>query len=223
MNQDFSIITLVLHASFVVQLVIAGLHLGTETATRALLAPISASARRISVTRHSFIDAMLLEAGCSHRSVAACATVGIAPQGALLRATPFVASSHYFAEPVNVAAITTAMHSIDTHGSVGGGATIQFDAYGGAINRVAPDATAFVHRNAACSAQYASFIGSGKRARHHQWIRDTRAAMEPFSNGEAYQNYTDDGLVDAPLAYYGSNLVRLRRIQQKYDRTNIFS
>ena len=101
-------------------------------------------------------------------------------------------------------------------------ATIQFDSYGGAIGRVAPDATAFVHRGAFCSAQYASFYnGNGNADR--QWIRDTRAAMQPFSNGEAYQNYSDPGLDGWAQAYYGANLARLQQIKQVFDPDNIFT
>ena len=198
------------------QLVIAGLHLGGRATTKKLIAPLTPMARRSSVNEQTFIDAMLLEAGCSHRSVEECQT--------LPRSTPFVAASHYFTASRAPDAIASAMLAINEHAHVdGGGATIQFDAYGGAINRVAPSATAFVHRDAACSAQYASFIGSGQPARHREWIRTTRAAMEPFSNGEAYQNYNDAGLADANSAYFGSNLPRLQAIQRRYDPTKIFA
>ena len=82
----------------------------------------------------------------------------------LARTTPFGASSHYYGQPLPSAAIATAMSAIEDHRSAVGNrsATIQFDAYGGAINRVPVDATAFVHRTAFCSAQYASFYGTGK-------------------------------------------------------------
>ena len=127
-------------------------------------------------------------------------------------------------KPLTASTITMAMDAVTSHHNVGGsGGTIQFDAYGGAINRIAPNATAFVHRNATCSAQYASFIASGESSPHRQWLRETRAAMEPFSNGEAYQNYNNDGLADADTAYYGTNLARLRSIQRRYDPTKLFS
>ena len=207
------------------QLVIAGLHLGPPTEISALLASLPGNPTSKNVTRRTYIDALMLEAGCSHTSVAACHSTGISVGGTLARPTPFAASSHYYGEPLAPAAIATAMSMIEDHRSTVGNrsATIQFDAYGGAINRVPADATAFVHRTAFCSAQYASFYGSGNGDADRAWVKATRLALEPFSNGEAYQNYADPGRDDWATAYYGSNLARLQRIKRAVDPGNVFS
>ena len=207
------------------QLVIAGLHLGSVDETRTLLGPLLASARSQSVTAHNYLDAMMLEAGCLHSSVGSCHLADTTAGGTLARQTPFAASSHYFGDPLSAAAIESAVARIERHSSeVGDGSgTIQFDSYGGAIGHIAADATAFVHRTAFCSAQYASFVGRGADSRHRQWIRSTRSALETFSNGEAYQNYPDPDLVDWAHAYYGANLARLQQIKRSYDPGNVFS
>ena len=46
--------------------------------------------------------------------------------------------------------------------------------------------------------------------------------MRPFVSGGAYVNYPDLDLSDAPAAYWGSNLARLRRIKAAVDPDNVF-
>ena len=66
---------------------------------------------------------------------------------------------------------------------------MHFDAYGGAINRVAPDATAFVHRNALCSAQYSGTFDPAAPADHlaanRAWLQALYASLRPAASGAA--------------------------------------
>ena len=81
------------------------------------------------------------------------------------------------------------------------------DAYGGAISRVAPGATAFVHRNVRFSVQILSYAAiPAARSR----VRRARRRIAPYGNGQAYQNYADPDLDGALRAYYGANLARPR-------------
>ncbi|MEA2454487.1 MAG: hypothetical protein QOI45_749, partial [Thermoleophilaceae bacterium] len=99
--------------------------------------------------------------------------------------------------------------------SLGSGALI-LDAYGGAYNRPAADATAFVHRDMLFSLQYgAYFTGNGAPSR--TWINGVWRALRPFASGQAYQNYIDPQLATWRQAYYASNLARLREIKKQVD------
>ena len=103
--------------------------------------------------------------------------------------------------------------------AAGTGATLILDAYGGAIGRVAPDATAFVHRDVRFSVQILSYTSIGTaRAR----VRRARRRIAPHGNGQAYQNYADPDLAGARRAYYGSNYERLVQIKTAVDPANRF-
>jgi FAD/FMN-containing dehydrogenase len=100
------------------------------------------------------------------------------------------------------------------------------DAYGGALNQVAADATAFVHRDALFSIQYtASWNASDPSSvvtANASWLQQTWQAMRPYASGRAYQNYIDPDLANWQQAYYGANLSRLQQIKTAYDPTNLF-
>jgi hypothetical protein len=93
------------------------------------------------------------------------------------------------------------------------------DAYGGALNRVSPTATAFVHRDTLASIQY---FASGDAASARSWVNASRATLAAATSGAAYVNYIDPALANWQQAYYGSNLARLRRVKRHYDPANLF-
>jgi FAD/FMN-containing dehydrogenase len=93
----------------------------------------------------------------------------------------------------------------DVSGAAGGGGGVAFDALGGAVNRIAPGATAFVHRNALFDAQYTTGWATGAATaginRQHTWLRDYWSSMRPYASGQAYQNYIDPDLTNWRQAY----------------------
>jgi hypothetical protein len=101
-----------------------------------------------------------------------------------------------------------------------------FDAYGGAINPVAAGATAFVHRDALCSAQYSGTFDPNAPADHlaanRAWLDAMWSALRPAASGAAYQNYIDPSLADWRQAYYGANYDRLVAVQRHYDPDHRF-
>jgi hypothetical protein len=112
-------------------------------------------------------------------------------------------------------------------GAAGGGGALAFDAFGGAVNRVSPSATAFVHRNALFLAQYTTSWNwpgsSGGMANQHAWLRSYYASVHPHASGQAYQNYIDPDLTNWPPAYYGANYARLQQVKRKYDPHRLFN
>lgn len=167
------------------------------------------------------LDTMLLEAGCYKKGVDACHLPGQHPKGILQREAASV-KSDYFTQLLPKEAIEQMIQSVTSphHGAIG------LDSYGGAVNRIAPDATAFVHRNALFSAQYTASWGTGASstviATKRDWLKKTKLAMQPYASGAAYQNYVDPDLADWQQAYYGANLPRLQRIKATYDPENLF-
>lgn len=174
-----------------------------------------------------YLHVMLVEAGCEGRTVAKCHLLSQNRAGTLQR-SPSAAKSAYLAKPLPSAGIAAAVHAVEElrveHPGLGGG--LAFDAYGGVINRVSGDATAFVHRHAICAIQATITWGripSGPAfAAGERWLRTAAKGLAPYTTGGAYQNYIDPDLADWQRAYYGSNLKRLSKVKRAYDPDNAF-
>ena len=95
---------------------------------------------------------------------------------------------------------------------------------GGAMGRVPPEATAFVHR----AAPFDLIVVAGgfpaeATERNLRWARRTSTAMQPFMSGGAYVNYLGaDAGSDAIRAAYGSAYERLVKLKDAYDPDNVF-
>ena len=176
-----------------------------------------------------FLTAMLAEAGCSSLGYQACHLPWYASGGKLTRVPQFT-KSDFFTAPLSSAGISTLLAGIvalqKVHGAAGGVGGIAFDALGGAVNRVKPGATAFVHRNALFSAQYTTdwTVGAGAAgiASQETWLRKFWTSMRRHASGQAYQNYIDPELTTWRQAYYGSNYSKLVAIKKKYDPAFLF-
>jgi FAD/FMN-containing dehydrogenase len=196
-----------------------GQFFGSEAVLAALLKPMLDVAGASLVTGTSaYIDLMKRWAGCKTLSLDQC---HLGPSGSLSRER-FAAKSDYVGKRLPAAGIATLGAWLEKRQGHGGGAAI-LDSYGGAINRVAPGATAFVHRRELFSIQYYAAIAdaAGDEAAL-AWLRGFRTAMQPFVSGFAYQNYIDPDLADWPKAYYGSNYARLRDVKSEYDPEDVF-
>ena len=93
----------------------------------------------------------------------------------------------------------------------------------GACHRVAPDATAFAHRDARfATALGASFPDPADAPANIAWTRDYDAALRPFSQDGGYVNFMsgDDPAMLAPN--YRRNLERLIAVKKRVDPGNLF-
>jgi FAD/FMN-containing dehydrogenase len=180
--------------------------------------PLNASGATV-----SYRDTVL--AACGSLTVSQCHLPGQTPDGALPRAA-FGGSSDFFDAPVPAAGVSALVQAIRARHDAGKRGGVLFDSMGGAIARVATDATAFVHRRALFSAEYVATFPAGTAPGLVEdganWAHGMRAVMQPWSNGRAYQNYVDPQITDWPSAYYGPNYARLVRVKAAYDPNGIF-
>jgi FAD/FMN-containing dehydrogenase len=208
------------------QITSAGQLFGSADRLRALVQPLAdaGTPTRFSVTPRTYMDAARLWAGCGG-TIAEC---HLQPQGQLGRST-FKGKSDFVnrGKPLSARGIDTLVRQIESRQSAGPGrGIVLLDSYGGAINRVAKGATAFVHRDALFSLQYLAYWEDtdppAVAAANLRWLRRFRGAMHPFVSGFAYQNYIDPELQAWRHAYYGSNLARLVAVKRRYDPDNVF-
>ncbi|MGW1889800.1 FAD-binding oxidoreductase [Streptomyces sp. NPDC002004] len=209
---------------------VAAFSLGTygelQNAVDRLADRVGAPARSVTLKRRSYEQAMEIYAGCSaFAEPTQChlpgSTPGRTPKGALGRET-YAARSDFFDRSLSAAGIQALLAQIQA--VRGGGGSIALTALGGAINRVDPTATAFVHRRSRMLAQYIASWGAGASgATATAWLDRAHNAMKRYASGAAYQNYTDPTLTNWRTAYYGGSAPRLAALKKKYDPNRVFT
>jgi hypothetical protein len=168
----------------------------------------------------TYRDVMLLEAGCLDRPVSACHLKGATPDGVKDRET-YAASSIVASDTLTNGAIDVLVAGIE-HATTGGAAVL-FDSLGGAVARVAPDATAFPHRRAFAVLQLiASWPAGASGASSLAWLGDTTGIARKNIGVDAYANYVEPDLTNWAAAYYGANYPRLQRVKRRYDPDRLF-
>ncbi len=182
---------------------VGGALVGTEATCRELLRTMP-RASAVTITGRTYLDAMRYFGGCSRRSLEQCRPRS---EGGQLGRQSFAASSRILNGPVDPTALVnlvTGRQSLD----------VLLDSLGGAVGRVAPDATAFPYRTALASAQIYS---SGDT----QSVAEVRDGFPTGATG--YVNYLDPTMPDWATAYYGDNLPRLRKVAATYDPDRVFA
>jgi FAD/FMN-containing dehydrogenase len=102
---------------------------------------------------------------------------------------------------------------------------VVLEQFGGAYRRVAPDATAFGHRDWDYNLLIMSrWTDPADADRNIRWARELWDAMQPFAAGAVYVNYLEGGQEGANRirAAYGANYDRLVALKDRYDPTNFF-
>jgi hypothetical protein len=188
----------------------------TSFTFRAHPVPRTVDGARLSSRDRGYLQAQLDSANCSSIPLRACHTEGTRAGGTLHRDS-FQAKSDYVAQPLPARARRALVRATEVRSHQAGHGSILFDSYGGAINRVAPDATAFVHRNVLFCIQYLSYPGG------LPWLRQAAGTMVPYVTGGAYFNYTDPDLKGWQSAYYGANYRRLLEIRREFDPHHYFN
>ena len=96
--------------------------------------------------------------------------------------------------------------------------------FGGAVARVADDATAFTGRNAAHDINIvASWLPDDPEPeRHKNWARTTWEALRPFAQGIYVNFMSDEPAAHLRFAYGDRKYARLVAVKSKYDPLNVF-
>jgi FAD/FMN-containing dehydrogenase len=100
---------------------------------------------------------------------------------------------------------------------------IEVLALGGAIRRVALEATAFPHREATWLINLpASWEDAASDGEEIAWVRRSFADIEPQLTGGKYVNFMGDDEATDSGGAYGATLRRLRDVKRAYDPENVF-
>lgn len=118
--------------------------------------------------------------------------------------------SEFFARPLPDNAIDALLDGLTGEGPRGR-RELNFTAMGGAYNRAAADATAFVHRSERFLLEHAADNGS-------EWAGRSWAIAHPHGSGRVYPNFPDPQLDDWADAYHA----RLVTAKHTYDPDRLF-
>jgi FAD/FMN-containing dehydrogenase len=136
------------------------------------------------------------------------------------------AKSEFFKRELPTEAIAALLENF-SHGRVSGESReLDFMPWGGAYNRVRPDATAFVHRDELFQLKHSVTVdpdaSPGEKEQAHRCVVRSWETVHPWGSGRVFQNFVDPELQEWAEAYYGTNYDRLVRVKAHYDPTGFF-
>jgi FAD/FMN-containing dehydrogenase len=135
--------------------------------------------------------------------------------------------SQFFDRPIPWAALETLVETFEADQMPGQYRELELVPWRGAFARVAPEATAFVHRTPQFLVGHHGVAlpvaDESEREAVGHWVARSFATLSQAATGAVYPNYPDADLPDWAQAYYGANLPRLRRIKSHYDPADVFS
>ncbi|HWE88443.1 MAG TPA: FAD-binding protein [Pseudonocardiaceae bacterium] len=197
---------------------ISGCFVGSATTLNPMLdSLVRATGARPSyrtVREQSYLDAMRYFGGCASQTIAGC---HLEIDGGKLGREAFAASSRILAAPL---ADPSAVAGVcDGHPDL----HLIFDGLGGAIGRIAPEATAFPHRAAVATVQIYQKTVAANGSAATSTVNRVRDELTPMLGAGGYVNYIDAAMPNWGQAYYGANLGRLRDLARRVDPDGLFS
>ena len=129
--------------------------------------------------------------------------------------------SEFFRQPLPAGAIAALVDHFTTPGPF---RVLDLSPWGGAYNRVAPEATAFAHRRERFLVKHDVVVTApADAAEAREWLARSWEIVHPWGSGGVYPNFPDPDLDDWARAYHGPNLERLRRVKARYDPERVFA
>ncbi len=201
---------------------------GAAANVNALISAVGSSPTTNTSSQLSYQDSAMAWYGCSTRTVPQCHRVGYSSAGALPRGEFLVSRTRMFSDQVPGSGVSDILAAYDANRLPGHTRVFSTAGLGGAVNDVARTATAYVHRDTQFSFIAATTLPTGQPAQADRdaanaWATTVFDTMDPYSNGETYQNFMDPALVDWRRSYYAENYPRLVAVKQEYDPTRFFS
>ena len=134
--------------------------------------------------------------------------------------------SDFFRATLPADAIAALVDNFATEGKAGHRRTLDFTPWGGAYNRIPPEATAFAHRAERFLLKHGvalpAAVSDTERDDARAWLARSWSLVHAYGSGGVYPNFPDPELDDPARAYYGANLERLRRVKAAYDPDDLF-
>ncbi|WP_051795026.1 FAD-binding oxidoreductase [Kibdelosporangium aridum] len=170
---------------------------------------------------------MMQRWGCATYSTAECHQIFPGTEGKLPREHYQRTRGRMFDRPMPSDGVAKMLTAFDQDRRAGQNRHLMLFALGGAVNRIGRRDTAYVHRSTQFYVDYAVSITTGPASREDRmaadnWVDRGFAAIDPYSNGEAYQNFIDPLLPNWRRAYYGENYGRLAVVKHRYDPYRFF-
>ena len=170
---------------------------------------------------------MMSQYNCADLTEAQCHLSGSSSVAELPRPAFGLERGRMFNGPIPRAGWANALAVFDTARLAGQEHLFQVTALGGTANNLPRAATAYVHRDTLFMANYICENAVGPVpneavAAGTQFVDAGFAALNPYSNGESYQNFIDPRLPDWARSYYAENYFRLMQVKSVYDPYNAF-
>jgi FAD/FMN-containing dehydrogenase len=150
---------------------------------------------------------------------------GAEPSGDEQAASLAFSKSEFFHRPLPREAITALVDNLATQRVSGQARELDFTPWGGAYNRVSPQATAFVHRDELFLLKHSVALpaegSTNAEDVARRWLARSWAIVHTFGSGGVFPNFPDPDLPDPGRAYYGANRDRLVEIAAIHDPENL--
>ncbi|MEV6800341.1 FAD-binding protein [Micromonospora rifamycinica] len=217
---------------FVPQVIMFGAWQGTtaslDVLLDALVTAVGAAPSTRTVQDLTYRDAMMQRYNCSDKTVEQCHRVGTSPAAVLPRFNYLAERGRMFSAAIPATGISAIMAAYAADPVAGHSRAIHVAGFGGEANAVARTATAYVHRDAEFTLSFSDGLPTSTPSASDQavtldWVGNGFTALDPYSNGETYQNFTDKYLDSWRSAYYAENYPRLVTVKQSYDPHRFFT
>jgi hypothetical protein len=130
---------------------------------------------------------------------------GPGPQDPSAQLPYFVAKSEFFSRPLPAEASVALMQNFLQGRAPGESRELDFMPWGGAYNRIRPDATPFVHRGELFQPKHSVVIDAEAATREHKaahrWVFRSWVLVHPFASGRVFPNSCRHGVSSACSLY----------------------